>query len=208
MKNKLRKAPGDDIRNMERPKGVTDRSNLETVLMYYRGQIEEKEMTENERKYLFAMRCAYGMLIEALPNPQIVGALIKDHKFSQASAYRLIASAQQVYGNLKQADKDFARFQAIEMAKYAWSLAKRREDMKGLNQALKNFILATGIDKLDPDLPDFEKLAPSINVLQLPEGLEESVMALLKQGAVNLNSTTIEIPYEDVTNQPGGASTE
>jgi hypothetical protein len=206
----MRKVPGDHIKNMPAASSKQP-TRLEKVLMLFRGQMEEEELTLEEKKYLFALRTVYGMLLNCAPTPQIIGTLIKQHNYQQRVAYNILNDTQTVFGQIQNADKDFARLQAIEMAKYAWDIAKRRGDLGGMNKAIKNFVLATGIDRIDPDLPDFEKLAPSLNILQLPEGMEDSILAMLRQGAVNLNRPPIEaetIPYEDISDKPGGASAE
>ena len=192
-----RKVPGDSIKNVE-PVSGNNQSYLERILRMFRGEIEEEDLRQDEKKYLFAVRTVYGMLLECHPTPQIIGTLIRAHGYKQRQCYNIVSDTQKIFGQIQQADKDFSRMQAIEMAKYAWSLAKRREDIKGLNGAIKNFITATGLDKIDPEMPDFEKLAPSLNVLMLPEGMEDQVLNMLKKGVVDLNTIAETISYEDV----------
>jgi len=192
-----RRVPGDSPKNVEQ---VTTKklTYFERIQRMFRNEIEESDLTEDERKYLFAVRMAYGMMMEAHSTSYVVGSLMREHNIAQRTAYNVINDAQRIFGNIQQTHKDFARIQAIEMAKFLWATAKRREDVKGMNKALENFIRATGIDKLDPDLPDFAQLAPSLNVLMLPEGMEESITTLLKKGVVNLNATQeaeyVELP--------------
>jgi hypothetical protein len=193
----MSRIPGDSPKNVEQ---VTTKklTYFERIQRMFRNEIEESDLSEDERKYLFAVRMAYGMMMEAHSTSYVVGVLIKEHNVAQRTAYNIINDAQRIFGQIQQTHKEFARIQAIEMAKFLWATAKRRQDVKGMNKALENFIRATGIDRLDPDLPDFERLAPSLNILMLPEGMEEMIKAMLTKGVVNLNATQeaeyVELP--------------
>ena len=193
----MSRIPGDSPKNVEQ---VTTKklTYFERIQRMFRNEIEESDLSEDERKYLFAVRMAYGMMMEAHSTSYVVGVLIKEHNVAQRTAYNIINDAQRIFGQIQQTHKDFARIQAVEMAKFLWATAKRREDVKGMNKALENFMRATGIDRLDPELPDFERLAPSLNILMLPEGMEEMIKAMLTKGVVNLNATQeaeyVELP--------------
>lgn len=193
----MSRIPGDSPKNVEQ---VTTKklTYFERIQRMFRNEIEESDLSEDERKYLFAVRMAYGMMMEAHSTSYVVGVLIKEHNVAQRTAYNIINDAQRIFGQIQQTHKEFARIQAIEMAKFLWATAKRRQDVKGMNKALENFIRATGIDRLDPELPDFERLAPSLNILMLPEGMEDMIKAMLNKGVVNLNATQdaeyVELP--------------
>lgn len=193
----MSRIPGDSPKNVEQ---VTTKklTYFERIQRMFRNEIEESDLSEDERKYLFAVRMAYGLMMEAHSTSYVVGSLMREHNVAQRTAYNIINDAQRIFGQIQQTHKDFARIQAVEMAKFLWATAKRREDVKGMNKALENFIRATGIDRLDPDLPDFERLAPSLNILMLPEGMEEMIKAMLTKGVVNLNATQeaeyVELP--------------
>lgn len=193
----MSRIPGDSPKNVEQ---VTTKklTYFERIQRMFRNEIEESDLSEDERKYLFAVRMAYGMMMEAHSTSYVVGVLIKEHNVAQRTAYNIINDAQRIFGQIQQTHKEFARIQAIEMAKFLWATAKRRQDVKGMNKALENFIRATGIDRLDPELPDFERLAPSLNILMLPEGMEDMIKAMLTKGVVNLNATQdaeyVELP--------------
>ncbi|MEL7118627.1 MAG: hypothetical protein AAFO07_04280 [Bacteroidota bacterium] len=130
----------------------------------------------------------------------IVGCLMKDFGLSQASAYRINRESKLVFADMVQINKAIERNLAVEMAKENYRIAKLRHSLKEMNRATMALIKAAGLDREDPDIPDFEKIQPSIIIASLPEDMEDAILSTLKQGAIDLNQLpkTIDITHEEV----------
>jgi len=175
------------------------RSNLEVIQDLFAGRVKEKDLSEHQYQYLVMVRSAYGMLLEVKSRKYIVGALMRQFEISQESAYRIIRECGKIFGKVGKVDKEIYRHMTIEMAKSAYLKAQDAADVKEMINATKALIKAVGLDRDDVDLPDFEKLQPSLNLLVLPDGMEEKIEQLLTGGAVDLNRfDSEEIAYEEV----------
>jgi hypothetical protein len=181
-------------------------SNKEIVIDLFSGKKKETELTTFQAEYLEQIRSAYSMLIKVKSRKYIVGALHKHFGISQGKAYRIIREAAEIFADVGKVDKEIYRHMAIEMAKKAFRMAEKKKNTKDMINAINALSKAVGLDRDDADLPDFEKLNPSLIINVLPEGMEEQIMSLLSHGAVNLNNIPAEsIPYEEIENKPGGA---
>lgn len=166
----------------------------------FEGKIDEEQLTDTQMQYLRAVRMAYGMILDARSKMYTVGSLIRMFDISQATAYRVIKDTEKLFGEIAQVDKQISRQVAIEMAKRAYNMAFKREDTKGMVSATKAYIQAAGLLLDDSELPDLEKLQPSLVITVLPQGMEDSIQRMLQGGAVDLNQAPeIEsIEYEEV----------
>jgi hypothetical protein len=187
-------------------------SNKQVIIDLFSGKKKEEDLTSPQITYLRKVRSAYAMLLEAKSSNFILGSLMQTFDISQAQAYRIVRDTEKIFGSQKRTNKEIKRHIAEEMAKQTYRLALQKEDLKGMAAANRAYIEATGIALEDPDLPDFEKLSPSLILAILPNEDIELLRQLLSQGAVNLNSRpkveTIDITHEELETGPGGADQE
>lgn len=162
-------------------------SNKEIIVELFEGKRSEDSLTAHQYKYLLQIRTAYGMHLEVKSRKYIVGALMSQFDISQDTAYRIIRESSQIFASIGKVDKEVYRHMVIEMAKAAYQLAKRNDNEKGMTNAANSIIKAVGLDREESDLPNFEKLQPSLILAILPEGIEERIYTLLTGGVVNLN---------------------
>lgn len=182
-------------------------TDLQVIREYFNLEREEATLTAHQKDKLHRIRAAYGLLLGAHSNFFIVGTLMRTFKISQAQAYREIRDAETLFG-AKKANKQIKRQIAEEMAKEAYRLAKAKGDQKTMVSAVRAYNEATGINIEDPDLPEFEKIQPSLIVTVLPEGVEKGILNLLEGGVVNLNKMPVEaqdIEHEEISSQSGRA---
>lgn len=167
------------------------------------GKRHERELTDFQAEYLEQVRAAYAMILAVKSKKYMVGALRKQFHISLDKAYRIIRECSQIFADVGKVDKEIHRHTAIEMAKHAYRKAKKNENVRDMVNATNALIKAAGLDRDEADLPDFEKLKPSLILNVLPEGMEEQIQEMLSAGAVNLNNIPAEpIEYEEVEDEP------
>lgn len=179
----------------------TRRTNLEVIQSYFRGELREVHLSDENKRYLKMYRHCYSMLLDVKSHKYIMRTLADEFELSERQSYRVLDDAKQIYSDVRKADKDINQHIAIEMAKKAFRRAKQSNSTRDMVEATKAFIKATGLDKDNVELPDFERLQPSLLVAVLPEGLKESIQDLLSEPAIDLNKApkTIEIEHEEIT---------
>jgi hypothetical protein len=91
----------------------------------------------------------------------------KDEKISRATAYRYIADAKYVYGTINRESKDYWRGVLIDLILETRRLSKAEKDYKTMASCEANLFKALGLDKDDPDLPDFQKMQPPVQLYQI-----------------------------------------
>lgn len=173
----------------------------QVVLEMFRGERDELELTDGQYNYLRMLRACYGMLLDVRSKMYIVGRLIETFDISQRHAYNILRDTEQLFGQVHKVDKEINRHISIEMAKETYRLARDEGDLKSMNAANRALIEAAGLNNEDPDLPDFAKLQPSLNIMVLPEGMEQDIQRMLGAGVVNLNKVpdgAETITYEEV----------
>lgn len=175
-------------------------SNMQIVREYYDGKRSIDELSYEVEQYERAVRMAYGMHLEIKSQKYIVGSLMKNFNISQSMAYKVLKESKQIFADLVEINKAIERNLAIEMAKEAYRRAVLRDNTTDMINATKALIKAAGLDREDPDLPDFSKIQPSVIVPMLPEGMEDSILQMLQTGAVDLNKApeTIDVNHEEV----------
>lgn len=142
----------------------------------------------------FAMLCNFHSIQQAVP------LLASKFDISDATVYRDISSAVKLFGDVLKASKDGYRWIVYEYCVKTFQLAAKHGDHKAMNMANSNMIKVLGLDRDDPDTPDFTKLEPSMIVTVLSDGMEKQLKQLLQGGAVNLNNfaPAETIQFEDV----------
>lgn len=176
------------------------KSYYDVIVELFEGKIDEEQLTDLQLNYLRAVRMAYSMILDARSKKYTVGSLIQMFDVHQATAYRIIKDAEKLFGEVAKVDKQISRQVAIEMAKRAFHIAQKRDDTRSMVSATKAYIQAAGLMMDDSEMPDLEKLQPSLVITVLPEGMESAISNMLQAGAVNLNQAPhIEtIQYEEV----------
>lgn len=170
------------------------------------------ELTEHQEEKRRRLLSIISLMTKGKANSVILKHLQKDHGLSLAQSYRDIRDAVVVYGDLRKAEKEGIRWIQYDLALNVYRKAMKSEDWKAANQAQRNMIKITGIDREDPELPDFEKLKPSLNIVVIDQEIEDKVKALLQAGPVDLSTLhsqkpeTIDVEHEEITDTEEGSA--
>ncbi len=117
----------------------------------------------------------------------VIPMLMKKFDISESTAWRDLAAAQYVFGSIGKTQKEYWRKTIINFAMYAIALARAKKDIKGLNAGILNLIKATGIDKDDPEMPDFSKFEQHNYQIVISEELTRELLKMTLSGSVNLS---------------------
>jgi hypothetical protein len=180
------------------------KSNKEIVLEYLQGELPLEKLTKAQLAYYEITRAIYAKLMQVQPivsHKEILEFLTIEHEFNPRTAYRYIKEAQLIFGAFSKIDKNIHRQRAMEMALQAYKKAEEANKPREMAMAVKAYTEAGGLNREDPDLPDFSKLDASLVVVVLPEEQRSLIATLLQGGAVDLNqlpNQTIDIEHEEV----------
>lgn len=139
--------------------------------------LSAKEMAIKERMMLVVAKRLDNPLIEdkELVNFLIGGCGGVVDKVSQSQAYRDVAMANRLVGNIQLSAKSWYRYMIVEGAKAAYNMAMEKGDAKGAASALDKMGKYTRSDKEDDALDFSQMLPPSFEPsddVTLLEGVE------------------------------------
>jgi hypothetical protein len=148
---------------------------------YYLKGTELSEKQEGIRQRwtaAFTLLCSYHSIQQAIPVHR------KTFDVSEGQAYRDMKEALQLFGDVMKTEKEGYRQVVYEYAIKTFQLAAKNGDYKAMNQAVTNMMKLQGLDREDPDLPDFEKMKPSINIITIPDAIKKLLEVKLNRGPV------------------------
>lgn len=173
-------------------------SDTEVLEQLFTGETEEADLTEHQKEKLQQVRCAHALLLEARPVAKVTKKLMARFGLSRVSAWRVIRMTEALFGAARKANKDYKRIIAENMAMEAYRMAKKKGNHRDMNAAIANYIKLNGLDREDPDLPDFSKLQPSLNIVVVNPEIEEGVLLMLGKGPVDISELRRQAATEDI----------
>lgn len=111
--------------------------------------------------------------------------------------YRDVRDCLKLFGDIFRSQKEGQRYMMYELGMRIFQAAAKEGDHRAMASAHNNMIRLLGLDRDDPDMPDFSKLQPSLIVTLLPKGMEDKIDQLLAGGVVNMNDLPGPTPTED-----------
>lgn len=165
------------------------------------GKREDDSLTPTQVKYVEDVRFCLGLLLKGYPQTTVIQLLQEGIKLSYSTAWRLIRETEELFGPQGEVDKRFKRYTASEMAQGAYEVAERKADVKGMVAATNAYAKVWGLDRDDPEMPDFDKLDTPANILVIPDEVAEKLNALPAGGAINLTNF-LDTIAEDVEAEP------
>lgn len=155
-------------------------------------------LSEKQEEIYLRIKTAWAMLLKGEDRANIRNALVNNYDISEPQAWRDIRDATRIFGEVEKADKEGMRHIILMKAEQTYLLAEKNKDVKGMNEAIKNMVKITGLEREDPDLPDFAKLEQHNYIIMLPPEQQAALKTMLTQpGSVDLN-TADEIEYEEL----------
>jgi len=167
--------------------GKIKRTNCETIMAWFEGSIGDNELTNSNREYFERIKSCYRSQMNFEARSKTIKMLRKTYGISAATAQRLYADSEQIYGSQRKFNKEFKRHQAEEMAKAVYRKARKADSLKTMLGAVNAYIRATGVELEDSDIPAFDSLDPGEVIAVLPDNIREAISVMLQGGVVDLN---------------------
>ena len=140
------------------------------------------------------MSFAYATLGKYKSITQVKDLLVREKGVSEAQAYRDINASINLFGDILKSSKEGHRYIVYEYAQKAFRIALDKEDVKGMNAAVANMTKLMGLDKIDPDMPDFGKLKQSVYALVLAPESQKQIDGLISTAQGSLDLSTLIKP--------------
>lgn len=131
----------------------------------------------------------FTMLCNFRSPEQVIALMTEQFSISKATAYRDYRSAVKLFGDVGKSNKEGTRYVLFEYSMRCFQLAASAKppDIDQMNKSITNMIKLKGLDKEDPDAPDFSTLKPHIYNINLPENILKSLEMLVGTGNLNLS---------------------
>ncbi|HQU52018.1 MAG TPA: hypothetical protein PK643_03350 [Saprospiraceae bacterium] len=183
-------------------------SALTRIREFYEDKWDEVELTEKQETIRTRLSAAFSMLCKFNSPVQCVPYLMKEFDISEVQAYRDIKDATKLFGNVLKSDKEGHRYIIYEYAIKTYQMAADKGDHKAMAASVANMIKLLGLDRDDPDLPDFAKLQPNVYPILIPESLEAKLDKLIEApGPINLSKFLNKDAAEAVIIDDNGGKT-
>lgn len=195
---------------MEKNKLTRDRpSDLSAIQRWYSDKHDEVELTPHQEEKRERYLKISSLMVKGYINPKIIEVLKKDYGISEAQCYRDIRDSVALYGNIRKAEKEGMRYILFDMMNATREKALNKGDFRAAATAESNMMKLMGLDREDPEMPDFENLQPSLNITVVDPAAEKQMIQLLGKGPVDMdqllknNKQIIDVEHEDVTHSSG-----
>lgn len=150
---------------------------------------ESEELTEKEKEMLDRWMEAFTMQRNYDSVSKSAEALQKRFPdISRATAYRDCAAALSLFGDINKSTKEGIRHLATEITKDAIALARKGLDYEAMMRGASSMAKINGVNLIDPDMPDFDLLAPHTFNINIPANALDALMTMVKGGRVDLTS--------------------
>ena len=161
------------------------RKRSQAIRDFLEGELHYAELTTPERQYFRALKLAESMMLDGKTDRAIRAALFEKYEMKRRTAQRALEDVQLVFGDTRKVDRNWQRYRAEQMSLKIYEKAEREDNLAGMLKAVKLYIEANGLNNDDPDLPVFEDVQAAVNVMMLPEGMEDLILQQLRAGVVD-----------------------
>lgn len=164
--------------------------NFDKIIAYLKDPDGETSiLTEHQRQLLDRWNEAFTLQRNYHSTADTVAILMKRFPgLSRATAYRDCANALNLFGDLGQSTKQGIKHLSTEIVKDAINIARMKNNEVAMMAGAEKIANINGVNTVDPDLPEFDKLEPNTYNIMLPEGMQQAFQSMINRGEVNLSS--------------------
>lgn len=149
-------------------------TTFDKILGWFLDDTGKSTLSKKNEDLRLRWECAYDFQCNYKTPLQSAPLLMAKFGISRAQAYRDIRNSTNLFGDINNTRKEGSRNILYEYAMKALQQASRDGNTTEMNRAVSNMIKIKGLDREDPNIPDFSRLEPTIQVIQLnPEFLEK-----------------------------------
>lgn len=189
-----------------------NRKDLDRIEKFYLAEasLSPKELEQCARyEQVFAIYCHVKNKKQTISKYMAI-LKSKGIEISISTAYRDLDAAENLFAPIRQYNKDFLRMVLIESAvkdlkRLEKELAKTKDSDKMMQLLMvkdrveKRISDVSGLQKEDPNLPDFSQLQPHQFHIDLPVQMRSMMNKLLQQGVMDLTNMDLEdVDFEDL----------
>lgn len=138
-------------------------------VMRHRKNEQQYPLEQSDQERLEVIKFLHELLGEARTIKQIIPRLkekFPNQRLSKATVYRMHDECMQVYGNRK-VDSEYYRGFVLDWTLELLQTARKKQDLKAWDAAIKNLIKLLGLDRESLELPDFEKYMNQVFVMNV-----------------------------------------
>ena len=161
---------------------------------------ERYPLTDKQQELFERVKAAWGYLTDkGLSREQTARKVAEQFGVSVETARKNVTATISIYGLNSRAEKEGMRMIVYEMISKTFQLAAKREDLKTMAACQKNLIKVFGLDRDDPDTPNFEKLEQNNNyIINVPADQMAHLYNMLSApGSIDLNKANYD-EYEEL----------
>lgn len=144
-------------------------------------------LSAKEEEIRVRWAACFSLLVNYHSVQQAVSVICKQFDISEAQAYRDCRNAVELFGDVTKSNKEAYRHILFEFAMKIFQLAATKNDLVEMNKALQSMIKIKGLDKEDPDLPDFGLLQPHVFNISIPDQQLNLLKEFTKSSVINLS---------------------
>lgn len=145
----------------------------------------------------------FSLLCQYHSPQQAVSVMQQRFGISEAQAYRDVKSAMELFGDVNASDKQAYRHILFEFAMKIFQLAATKSDLAEMNKSLNTMVKIRGLDREDPDIPDFSLLQNNVFNINLEQNQLAALQNIIKSGVIEVDHI-----YGARTTTPGTEETE
>ena len=164
---------------------------IDAIREWYIGS-SDIELTDSQEAVRARLSFAQAHMGKFKLTKQTVQALMQEFGIKENQAYTDIRHAKSIFGDASKASKEGDRMMAKEYIMYALKLAKKDGSAKDIIAGVKVLSEIQQLDKDDSNMPDWDKLTPSVYPIVLHPLAQKQLETLqqlgLESGALNLNN--------------------
>lgn len=144
---------------------LTEDTLFERIRQHY---LSDREISDTDDAIRKRWETAHSLMLDDVQcDKDVVKILEERFEISQAQAYRDLAAAKKLFGDLRKSTKESLRYLVTQWGIELYRMAKEAEDFKGMEKALDRITKANNLDKDDIDLPDPSKIQPPVQILSI-----------------------------------------
>lgn len=169
---------------------ISTTNSRDRILKHLQDDKYSVELSDEEERILARWDLADDLLRQYNKERDVVAMLMHKFKVSKATAINDVMNAKLVYGYSSRIEKDYERRNIKEITSEIIAACMKVSDFTTVLRALKIRIVALGLNKEDPDIPDWGKIEQHVfNIVYDPtlvgakkiENLEEVVEKYLQE---------------------------
>lgn len=163
------------------------KTSYDKVLAFMKDELAESELTEHEQQMVIRWNEAFTLMRKFMSAADAAAILMKRFPgLSRATAYRDIANAISLFGDISATKKDGIRHLSTEMIKDAYAIALARNDADAMIKAAVAIAKVNGVNINDPDTFNWAELEPHKYVLGIDEKMQKALQSMIRGGKIDL----------------------